>query len=70
MAHPYKRGQNRPFLGQTPPTVQSAGELEQPQGARKTLEPERGRKVQGEKSLTARNQNAEPKEISVAVYLL
>ena len=29
----------------------------------KTLEPERGRKVQGEKSLTARNQNAEPKEV-------
>ena len=29
-------------------TVQSAGELQQPQGARKTLEPERGRKVQGE----------------------
>ena len=27
------------------------------------MEPERGRKVQGEKSLTARNQNAEPKEV-------
>ena len=52
--HPYKRGQNRPFLGQTPlpsppPAVQSTGELQQPQGARKTLEPERGREVQGEK---------------------
>ena len=46
------------FLGQTPlppPAVQSAGELQQPLGARKTLEPERGRKVQGEKSPTARN---------------
>ena len=29
----------------------------------KTLEPERGREVQGEKSLTATNQNAEPKEV-------
>ena len=27
------------------------------------MEPERGRKVQGEKSLTARNQNTEPKEV-------
>ena len=27
------------------------------------MEPERGRKVQGEKSLTARNQHTEPKEV-------
>ena len=47
--HPYKHGQNRPFSGQTPPPpqVQLVGELLQSQGARKTLEPERGREVQG-----------------------
>ena len=60
--HPYKRGQNRHFLGHSPSQYSQQGSYSSLRGQAKPWN-QRIPKVPGEKSLTARNQNAELKEV-------
>ena len=61
--HPYKHGHNRPFLGQTPFQYRQRGSYSGHRGRGKPWNQKGVGKFRGVESLTARNLNAEPKEV-------